>query len=57
MIWVIKADPDDLTREILTLLIGLPSLEDADIELVSGEQVIADVERHRGGELFAGGKR
>jgi hypothetical protein len=53
MIWVIKADPDDLTREILTLLIGLPSLEDADIELVSGEQVIADVERHRGGELFA----
>lgn len=51
-IWVIE-DLAGLAREILSYLVGLKVLADAEIQLVSAEQVIADVERHRGGGLFS----
>lgn len=51
-IWVIE-DLAGLAREVLSYLVGLKVLADAEIQLVSPEEVIADVEHHRGGGLFA----
>ncbi len=51
-IWVIE-DLAGLAPQVLSSLVSLEVLADAEIQLVSAEQVIVDIEQHRGGGLFA----
>lgn len=51
-IWIVE-DQAGCAQRVMSSLQKMPCLADGDIRLLSTEQVITDIEQHRGGGLFA----